>query len=289
MHVHQNMKLTEEVREKGTHTANNIYRTYEETTEVYNMADNVSGIVTDNAANMVKTFTIFPPWDVQDSDKDQDEADIEVASVRDKLDYFSPKRSPCFVHMLQLVVCDALEQAGPLRQVMAKTAQPFVTSLAQLNHASPCPAGNTSARSYFLNTTDQLRSQIDLWSSRDMRGTHTANNIYRTYEETTEVYNMADNVSGIVTDNAANMVKTFTIFPPWDVQDSDKDQDEADIEVASVRDKLDYFSPKRSPCFVHMLQLVVCDALEQAGPLRQVMAKVCRIVSYCHKYTKATE
>ncbi|MGH0125106.1 UNVERIFIED_CONTAM: hypothetical protein FKN15_059283 [Acipenser sinensis] len=144
--------------------------------------------------------------------------------------------------------------------------------------------GNSSPMTGFDKTS------VDTGANRPFsRGTHTANNIYRTYEETTEVYNMADNVSGIVTDNAANMVKTFTIFPPWDVQDSDKDQDEADIEVASVRDKLDYFSPKRSPCFVHMLQLVVCDALEQAGPLRQVMAKVCRIVSYCHKYTKATE
>ncbi|RXM33855.1 hypothetical protein EOD39_5165 [Acipenser ruthenus] len=82
--------------------------------------------------------------------------------------------------------------------------------------------------------------------------------IVRTYEEAIEVYNMADKVSGIVTDNAANMVKAFTIFPPLDVQDGDEDQDEAvDIEVVIVNDKLDYFPPERSSCFARTLQLAL--------------------------------
>ncbi|RXM30484.1 hypothetical protein EOD39_7867 [Acipenser ruthenus] len=80
---------------------------------------------------------------------------------------------------------------------------------------------------------------------------------------------MADKVSGIVTDNAANIVKAFTIFPPLDDQDGDEDQDDAvDIELVSVRDKPDYFPPERSLCFTHTLQLVIHDALEQAGPFK---------------------
>ncbi|MGH0147293.1 UNVERIFIED_CONTAM: hypothetical protein FKN15_010205 [Acipenser sinensis] len=223
-----------------------------------------------------------------------------------------------------LVLVKQVESAIP------PTAQPFATSLAWLNHAVTMPSSKHLNQKLLPQCTsgvqDQLRSQmqqaqniyltIALWSSRDkkskicimghfivnytlktvmlaclrFRGMHTAENIYGTYEETIEVYNMADKVSGIVTDNAANMVKAFTIFPPLDVQDGAEDQDEAvGIDVVSVSDKLNYFPPECSPCFAHTLQLVVRDALEQAGPLRQVMAKVSRIVSNCHKYTKATE
>ncbi|MGH0164354.1 UNVERIFIED_CONTAM: hypothetical protein FKN15_061982 [Acipenser sinensis] len=94
---------------------------------------------------------------------------------------------------------------------------------------------------------DQLRSQMqqaqdlclttDLWSSRDMRsfigitghfildytlqsvmlacqhfkGKHSAENSFRMYEEMMACYNIANKVSGIVTDNATNMLKAHHV------------------------------------------------------------------------------
>ncbi|MGH0124907.1 UNVERIFIED_CONTAM: hypothetical protein FKN15_020257 [Acipenser sinensis] len=108
------------------------------------------------------------------------------------------------------------------------------------------------------------------------------------YEETMTCYNIANKLSGIVTDNAANMVKAFTIFPPSDVPDSDTDQDVSTdiVDLVNVSEELDYLPPEWSPCFAHTLQLVVRDALEQAGPIKAVIAKVSKLVSFCHKSTK---
>ncbi|MGH0147370.1 UNVERIFIED_CONTAM: hypothetical protein FKN15_067437 [Acipenser sinensis] len=85
------------------------------------------------------------------------------------------------------------------------------------------------------------------------------------------------------------MVKVFTMFPPSDVQDSATDQDvSADVvDLVDVSDELDYLPPEWSPCFAHTLQHVVCDALEQAGPIKAVITKRSKL--FCHKSTKATE
>lgn len=43
-------------RFKGSHTADNIYHRYQETIAWYNLAHHISTMVTDNAANMLKTL-----------------------------------------------------------------------------------------------------------------------------------------------------------------------------------------------------------------------------------------
>ncbi|MGH0153729.1 UNVERIFIED_CONTAM: hypothetical protein FKN15_025551 [Acipenser sinensis] len=85
------------------------------------------------------------------------------------------------------------------------------------------------------------------------------------YEETMTCYNIANKISVIVAD-AANMVKAFTMFPPSDVQDTDTDQD-VSTDVVDLVD----------------------SALEEAGPIKAVIAKVSKLVSFCHKSTKATK
>ena len=61
-----------------------------------------------------------------------------------------------------------------------------------------------------------------------------------------------------------------------------------DITVVST-EELDYLPPQRNPCFVHTLQLIVKDGLEQAGSLKQVIAKVSKLVSHCRKSTISPE
>lgn len=105
---------------------------------------------------------------------------------------------------------------------------------------------------------------IDLWSSRDMRsfigitghfvknfvlesvmvackrfkGRHTAENIYEMYEDILSKYNLGSGISTIITDNAANIVKAFTL-PGLDIDcvDSDlPDDDQEGQEMDQLRD-----------------------------------------------------
>lgn len=125
------------------------------------------------------------------------------------------------------------------------------------------------------------------------KGKQTAENIFQKYENTIAKYNISNKVSVIVTDNAANMVKAFCLFPPVETHDSDTDNDDyddgADLAKISITDELDYLPPKRSPCFIHTVQLVVHDALEQAVLLKIVMTKLQRLTSFCHKTTRVAK
>lgn len=56
----------------------------------------------------------------------------------------------------------------------------------------------------------------------------------------------------------------------------------SDFEVVNVEEEMVYFPPERSSCFVHTLQLVVRDAMDDAGSIK-------KLVSFCHKSTLATD
>ncbi|MGH0162090.1 UNVERIFIED_CONTAM: hypothetical protein FKN15_042250 [Acipenser sinensis] len=196
-------------RFRSVHTADNVYRTYEEAIEVYNMADKVSGLVTDTAANM--RFTM-------------------------------PRRK----HLSQKLLPQRTSVLDHLRSQMQQAQDIYFCTELRSSRDMRSFIGITG---HFIMDYTLESVMLACWRFRSV---HTADNVYRTYEEAIEVYNMADKVSGLVTDTAANMVKAFTIFPPLNVQNGDEDQDEAvDIEVVSVSDKLDYFPPERSPCFTH--------------------------------------
>ena len=108
------------------------------------------------------------------------------------------------------------------------------------------------------------------------------------YEETISCYDIASKVCEIVTNNAANMVKAFTLLPDvCDDNSYDEDDDSDEFTPVNVTDEYDFLLPQHSPCFTHKLQLTVCNGLNQAGPIKQVIAKASKLVAYCHHSTAA--
>ena len=170
---------------------------------------------------------------------------------------------------------------------------------------------------------------IDIWSSRQMRsftgitghyildwcmksvmlackrfrGKLSGENILQEYEETMALFDIALNVVHIITDNASNMKKAFSL-PGFasDVEkksndSEDEDQDESgDTEGPSdCADAIDETLamvnslPIHHGCFAHTLQLVVRDGLKDNGAVTKVLAKSSAIVSHVRKSTHATE
>ncbi|XP_033874243.2 zinc finger BED domain-containing protein 4-like [Acipenser ruthenus] len=120
------------------------------------------------------------------------------------------------------------------------------------------------------------------------KGSHTADNVHHVYQETIACYNLAHRVSTIVTDNAANMVKAFTL-PGMEDLAQEEDEPEAESEEVTVTDEFDYLPPERSSCFAHTLQLAVKDGLKEAGQMRTVIAKIANFISHVRKSTTATQ
>ena len=158
---------------------------------------------------------------------------------------------------------------------------------------------------------------VDLWSSRDMRsflgitghfildytlqsimiscsrfkGSHTGDRIFAVYQETLAHFGIAEKISHIITDNASNMVKAFTLPGMEDltIDDDDEDEDEEQLEEQPLPDDLEDLQGQRSPCFAHTLQLVVKDGLKEAKQLNKIIKKVSKIVSHCRKSSKSSE
>ena len=159
-----------------------------------------------------------------------------------------------------------------------------------------------------MRQADDISLTLDLWSSRDMRsfvditghfvsgfalqtvmvackrfhGSHTANRIHQVFEETLASYAIQGKISAVVTDNASNMVRAFSL-PGLENINELPDPDEVDGEMLQpTGDDLDDFTYDRLSCFIHTLQLTVNDGrLKDVGKLRSEIAKVAALVAHC--------
>ena len=112
------------------------------------------------------------------------------------------------------------------------------------------------------------------------------------FEETIAPYDLTHKISAIVTDNAANMVKAFSLpgMEILDEADSDDDDPEGnDITQPIVTDHFDQLPYEQIGCFAHTLQLTVKDGLKDAGHLKTVIAKVTSLVAHVRRSCSATE
>ncbi|XP_048867866.1 zinc finger BED domain-containing protein 4-like isoform X8 [Brienomyrus brachyistius] len=182
------------------------------------------------------------------------------------------------------------------------------------------PQRTTSVKYHLINQMHNAYNiclTVDLWSNRSMRsffgmtgnfisnftlqnvtlscqrfkGRLTAENICGMYEDILSTYDIKNKVSFIVTDSASNLIKAFNLFPPVTLIDVEEDEqdDTSDLHVVNIDEEIMYFPPERSPCFVYTLQLVVRDALDQVGSIKNLLDKIQKLVSFCHKSPVATE
>lgn len=121
-------------------------------------------------------------------------------------------------------------------------------------------------------------------------GRHTAENIHNTFDSIIYEFNLSDKVSYIVSDNASNMAKAFSVaFPSCD----------AEAEEQLLVDDESIWSSEEHPedllvgvsdaehirCFAHTLQLTVKDGLKHTKPLYGVMGKASKVCSLLHTST----
>lgn len=173
-----------------------------------------------------------------------------------------------------------------------------------------------------LKMADSVSLTIDIWFSRQMRGyigmtahfildwnlrsillcckrfkgKHTSENIRNAYEEALACFDIANKTTAVVSDNATNMVKAFSI-PGFELNEicSENDNSDSDDECSETDDtttesSIDVCLPKHVRCFAHTLQLVVKDGLKECNNhLKQVVLKASQIVNFVRKSVNASE
>ena len=112
-------------------------------------------------------------------------------------------------------------------------------------------------------------------------------NLLLQFSTTAATYDLNDMISHIVTDNAANMLKAFSL-PGFETtvtnetwSDDDDDEDD-DVTTAVSDDSLFEY-------VAHTLQLVIKDGFQQAGTINKVLVKASAVVSHVRKSMHATE
>ncbi|VDI42302.1 Hypothetical predicted protein [Mytilus galloprovincialis] len=156
-----------------------------------------------------------------------------------------------------------------------------------------------------LKRAESVCLTIDLWSSRQMRGflgitghfildwamksvmicckrfkgRHTAESIRSEYEEVVTSFEIGFKIAAIVSDNASNMVKAFSIpgFDDFKVdhESSDEEIDDVDKEIEDDQSDDLHLSdclPKHSRCFAHTLQLEIYIASEILEDYKRLQA-----------------
>jgi hypothetical protein len=134
-------------------------------------------------------------------------------------------------------------------------------------------------------------------------GSHTGEKIAAHFEAVLESYELRDKIDYIVTDNAANMRKAFTVcFPKFDettaadpsdngetetvddVDDPETWEQLPDNEMTSVNNIIDATCRKeRLSCFCHSLHLTVSDGLSDTKCVSTAIAKSSKLSSLLHK------
>ncbi|KAJ8315996.1 hypothetical protein KUTeg_006010 [Tegillarca granosa] len=172
-----------------------------------------------------------------------------------------------------------------------------------------------------MKLAENICLTVDIWSSRQMRGylgitghfildwtlrsvmfcckrfcgKHTAENIRNEYEEIIASFDIAKKIVAIVSDNASNMVKAFSI-PGYEDEDisQDQDSDESDNEVSSSDQEadsdFDICLPQHVRCYAHSLQLFVKDGLKECSThLKTIVNKASQIVNHVRKSVNASD
>ncbi|KAI4794639.1 hypothetical protein KUCAC02_031938 [Chaenocephalus aceratus] len=126
------------------------------------------------------------------------------------------------------------------------------------------------------------------------KGSHTAERICEQVEAVCGEYSIKNKIDYIISDNAANMRKAFTVCFPTDQEDEDVDEeddlddpelwhdlsleDQETVDAALAKEQ-------RLQCFAHTLQLVVGDGLKETKGTTSSLAKLSKLSSLLHTST----
>lgn len=174
-----------------------------------------------------------------------------------------------------------------------------------------------------LSNTNHVSVTVDIWSDRKMRGflgvtvhcmekdaeriqlksnllacdrfkgSHTAERICEQFEAICDEYNIKDKLDYIISDNAANMRKAFTVCFPTEQEDEVHDDDHLDdpelwndltLEDQQTVDAA-MAKKQRLQCFAHTLQLVVGDGLKETKVMTPSLSKLSKLSSLLHTST----
>uniref|UniRef100_A0A674DIX8 HAT C-terminal dimerisation domain-containing protein n=1 Tax=Salmo trutta TaxID=8032 RepID=A0A674DIX8_SALTR len=178
-----------------------------------------------------------------------------------------------------------------------------------------------------LSNTDHVSVTVDIWFDRKMRGflgvtvhcmekdgeriqlksnllacdsfkgPHMAERICEQFEAICGEYSIKDKLDYIISDNASNMRKAFTVCFPIEQEDEVHDADHLDdpelwndltLEDQQTVDAA--IAKKQSlQCFAHTLQLVVGDGLKETKVMTPSLSKLSKISSLLHTSTTFKE
>uniref|UniRef100_A0A4W6C0P2 HAT C-terminal dimerisation domain-containing protein n=1 Tax=Lates calcarifer TaxID=8187 RepID=A0A4W6C0P2_LATCA len=160
------------------------------------------------------------------------------------------------------------------------------------------------------SNTDHVSVTVDIWSDRKMRGflgvtvhwiekeaeriqlksnllacehfqgSHTAERICDQFESICDEYNIKHKLDYIISDNAANMQKAFTVCFPSEQEDGDDGDHLDDPELWC-----DLTLEDQQTCFAHTLQLVVGDSLKETKVVSPSLSKLSKLSSLLHTST----
>ncbi|XP_019746136.1 uncharacterized protein LOC109528182 [Hippocampus comes] len=134
-----------------------------------------------------------------------------------------------------------------------------------------------------------------LLTCQKFKGRHTGEAIARSFDNVLEDFGIGNKVEFIVTDNASNMKRAFSLeFPEIDpsgaegeegagVDDGDLWEDQDEEDAGAVRQALILASKHRIPCFAHTRQLVIGDGLKELRAVGQPIAKVSKLTTVLHR------
>lgn len=162
---------------------------------------------------------------------------------------------------------------------------------------------NNQMRAYLGVTVHWITADWKLHSTmlacRRFRGRHTGENICRVFSEIMREYGLQDKVQSVLTDNASNMVKGFSLPSmsevtvdvnndmPENTTSEEEDGDEICEAIEQTSDNEDESSSTVKPmaisidrqhqsCFAHTLQLCIKDGLGEAAtsPMQRVWQRL---------------
>ena len=139
--------------------------------------------------------------------------------------------------------------------------------------------------------TEDFKLQSVMLACHRFKGSHTADNILAAYQQVLATYNVEDKVAAVITDNAANMLKAFITLPGMyrDAVDNLDIEDEDDDEYEMITSFDFDVVGEHISCFLHTLQLVVKEGLQNIGAVSSTIAKASKMVSYVRKSSLASD